>query len=40
VIFCRNLLIYFDDESRRVAVDNLYEHPIRAASSVWATASR
>jgi chemotaxis protein methyltransferase CheR len=25
VIFCRNLLIYFDDMSRRVAAENLYE---------------
>ena len=25
VIFCRNVLIYFDDESRRVAAENLYE---------------
>jgi len=26
VIFCRNLLIYFDDKSRRVAAENLYEN--------------
>ena len=25
VIFCRNVLIYFNDESRRVGVDNLYD---------------
>ena len=25
VIFCRNLLIYFDDTSRRMAAENLYE---------------
>ena len=25
VIFCRNLLIYFDDTSRRTAAENLYE---------------
>jgi chemotaxis protein methyltransferase CheR len=25
VIFCRNVLIYFDDESRRVAAENLYD---------------
>jgi chemotaxis protein methyltransferase CheR len=26
VIFCRNVLIYFDDESRRIAAENLYEN--------------
>jgi len=25
VIFCRNVLIYFDEESRRIAAENLYE---------------
>ena len=25
VIFCRNMLIYFDDTSRRLAAENLYE---------------
>jgi chemotaxis protein methyltransferase CheR len=25
VIFCRNMLIYFDEVSRRVAAENLYE---------------
>ena len=25
VIFCRNMLIYFDEESRRLAAENLYE---------------
>jgi len=25
LIFCRNLLIYFDDESRKIAVENLYD---------------
>jgi chemotaxis protein methyltransferase CheR len=25
VIFCRNLLIYFDDRSRRIAIDNLFD---------------
>jgi chemotaxis protein methyltransferase CheR len=29
VILCRNMLIYFDDESRRIAADNLFDslHP-------------
>ncbi|QUS42606.1 protein-glutamate O-methyltransferase CheR [Tardiphaga alba] len=26
VIFCRNVLIYFDDESRRIAAENLFEN--------------
>jgi chemotaxis protein methyltransferase CheR len=26
VVFCRNVLIYFDDESRRVAAENLYDN--------------
>ncbi|MCS3898431.1 chemotaxis protein methyltransferase CheR [Bradyrhizobium japonicum USDA 38] len=26
VIFCRNVLIYFDDESRRVVAENLYDN--------------
>ena len=26
VIFCRNVLIYFDDESRRIAAENLYDN--------------
>ncbi len=25
LIFCRNCLIYFDDASRRIAAENLYE---------------
>ena len=26
VIICRNVLIYFDDASRRIAAENLYEN--------------
>jgi chemotaxis protein methyltransferase CheR len=26
VIFCRNVLIYFDDESRRIAAENLFDN--------------
>ena len=26
VVFCRNVLIYFDDESRRIAAENLYDN--------------
>jgi chemotaxis protein methyltransferase CheR len=31
VIFCRNVLIYFDDESRRVAAENLYDNLLPGA---------
>ena len=37
VIFCRNVLIYFDDASRRIAAENLYESLLPGASSVWDT---
>lgn len=26
IIFCRNVLIYFDDQARRIAAENLYEN--------------
>ena len=41
VIFCRNVLIYFDDASRRVAAENLYENLAAGRlSSVSATPNR
>jgi chemotaxis protein methyltransferase CheR len=38
VIFCRNVLIYFDDASL-VRRRNLYDRLRRAAISAWATPS-
>jgi chemotaxis protein methyltransferase CheR len=40
VIFCRNVLIYFDDASRRIAAENLYENLSPAVTFAWGTPNR
>lgn len=40
VVFCRNLLIYFDDVSRKAAVETFYDAMKPGGTSALATPSR